>query len=89
MIEESKDMQDDPLELEDKYHDVDAMCAISVIENEITYLKSVAQKMPKGDEKSYYLSKIESLEFGKDNLETSVQSGIITPEKYVVNIKKY
>ena len=87
MIEESKDMQDDPLELEDKYHDVDAMCAISVIVNEITYLKSVAQKMPKGDEKSYYLSKIESLEFGKDNFQPWI-SNVIASFARIRQIKR-
>ena len=83
-MEESKDehvgvTSTDPIELEDCYHDGDGMCAISVIEDEIAYVKNLAAKS-KGDEKDYYLSKIDGLEFTKDNIGSSVQSGIMTPE---------
>lgn len=79
---------DDPIELEDTYHDADQMCCISVIEHEITYLKVMMKKM-KQDDKDFFETKIESLEFAKDNLESSVGSGIMTPEKYIIGVKKY
>jgi len=79
---------DDPIELEEFYHDADGMCAISVIEHEIAFVKNLANKA-RGDEKDYYLSKVDSLEFSKSNIEDSVGSGLITPEKYVADIKKF
>jgi len=57
-VEESKDevgnagpgaTSDDPIELEEFYHDADGMCAISVIEHEIAFVKNLAAKS-KGDE---------------------------------------
>ena len=91
-VEETKDevgaTSEDPIELEEFYHDADGMCAISVIEHEIAFVTNLAAKS-KGDEKDYYLSKVDSLEFSKTNIEDSVGSGIITPEKYVENIKKF
>jgi hypothetical protein len=62
------------------------MCAISVIEHEISYVKQMMAKM-RGDERSYYQNKVESLEFSKDQLEEYVGSGILTPDKYLLNIK--
>ena len=35
----------DPIELEDKYHDADEMCAVSVLEHEITYLTEFCEKI--------------------------------------------
>jgi hypothetical protein len=43
------DIADD---LEDKYHDISEMCAVSVIEHEISYLQAASAKM-KGDEKEF------------------------------------
>lgn len=62
------------------------MCAISVIEHEISYLTAMLSKM-KGDDKEYYKSKIESLEFSKGSLESNVSTGILTPEKYLNGVK--
>jgi len=64
------------------------MKAISVIEHEIAYLKELIMKI-KGDDKSYYQSKLEALEFEKESLESSVATGLITPEKYIANVKVY
>lgn len=62
------------------------MCAISVIEHEISYLTTLCAKM-RGDDKEYFKSKIESLEFSKGSLESNVQTGILTPEKYLNGVK--
>ena len=64
------------------------MKANSVIEHEIAYLKELIKKV-KGDDKSYYENKLEALEFEKENLESSVASGLITAEKYIANVKAY
>jgi hypothetical protein len=42
-----------------------------------------------GDDKEFFESKIESLSFAKDTIETNVQTGIITMEAYVENVKRY
>ncbi len=43
----------------------------------------------KGDDRDYFKSKIESLEFAKGSLESNVQTGILTPEKYLNGVKQY
>lgn len=65
------------------------MCAISVIENEVTFLQAMVKKMPQGDEREFFEAKMESLQFNKGTLETNVQTGVMTPDKYLVSIKKY
>jgi hypothetical protein len=46
-------------------------------------------KKLKGDDLDFFKSKIESLEFSKQSLETNVQTGIITPDKYIKGVKVY
>jgi hypothetical protein len=53
----------DPIELEDKYHDADEMCAVSVFEYEITYLTEFCEKIKSSEDKDFYTTKIESLSF--------------------------
>ena len=56
--------EQDIIELEEYYHEADPMCAISVIEHEISYLQLMCKKF-KGDDLDFFKSKIESLEFSK------------------------
>jgi hypothetical protein len=80
--------EQDIIELEEYYHEADPMCAISVIEHEISYLQLMCKKL-KGDDLDFFKSKIESLEFSKQSLETNVSTGIITPDKYIKSVKVY
>lgn len=53
----------DPIELEDKYHDADEMCAVSVLDYEITYLTEFSEKIKSSEDKDFYTTKIDSLSF--------------------------
>jgi len=76
--------------LEDKYHDPDSMVSMSVIENEIEYLKLLLIKYKnKPEEKEFFEMRIESLDFAKQSIETNVETGILTPESYVKRLTVY
>jgi hypothetical protein len=47
--------------LDEKYHDAEPMVAISVIENEITYLESRCKSMNPSDDREYFEAKLEIL----------------------------
>lgn len=86
-FEESKSVGEDVVELEEQYHDSEGMCAVSVLEHEIQYLKDKVKV--RSPEQDYFLTKIETLEFQKSALEDNVGNGIITPDKYLKNLKAY
>ena len=57
---------EDPLELEDKYHDPDTMVSMAAIEHEVEYLKVLLIKYKnKPDEKEFFEMRIDSLAFAK------------------------
>ncbi len=61
-FEESKsDDNEDVVEMEEKYHDSEGMCAVSVLEHEIKWLKDKVKV--KSHDRDYFLTKIETLEF--------------------------
>ena len=76
------------VELEEKYHDPDLMCAVSVIEHETEYLSLMCRKL-QGDDLEFFKMKIDSLNFAKDTLETNVSTGVLTIDKYMAGVKKY
>ena len=78
----------DDLECEEKFHDHDKMCAMTVILNEIEVMTQLVKTSPEAD-KSFYEDKKENLEFLKKTLETNISVGIITEEKYLHNLKNY
>ena len=81
---------EDPFELEDHYHDPDRMCSMGVIEHEINYLTEMSKRPGLEEEdKDYFVSKIDSLNFAKGSIETNVSTGITTMESYVKSVKKY
>ena len=61
--------EQDDIELEDKYHDIDAMESMSVIEHEMDYLTKFAKTVKDKDERDFYLDKVDSLKFKKKNEE--------------------
>lgn len=66
------------------------MISMAVIEHEVEYLSLMVQKYKNSpDEKDLYEAKVESLNFAKDNIETNVSTGILTPEGYIKQLKKY
>jgi len=62
----------DDLELEDKYHSVDDMEAMSVIEHEIEFLEKLIKTIKDKDEREYFADKIDSLKFKKSTIEANV-----------------
>ena len=66
-----KPQEQDIIELEEKYHDPDQMCALSVIEHEAEYLTLMCKKM-RGDDLEFFKMKIDTLNFTKSTLETNV-----------------
>lgn len=76
--------------MEERYHDPDTMVSMSVIEYEVEYLGKMIQKYKNSpDEKDLYEAKAESLNFAKDQIETNVSTGILTPESYLRQLRKY
>ena len=65
------------------------MVAISVIENEITYIESMCKSMSPSGELEYFQDKLEILYSQKETLENNVQIGLITPDKYCKNVTAY
>ena len=80
--------EQDEIELEEELHDLDTMCAVSVIEAEMELMKTLIKKSS-GHEKEFYSDKLGNLEFQKNTIESNIQIGIITPERYLGNLKKY
>ena len=82
--------EQDPTELEEKYHDVNAMISMAVIEKEAAYLDGLIQRYAnQPDEKSFFEFRKESLEFSKETIETNISTGVTTPESYVADLKQY
>lgn len=46
-------------------------------------------KMKNKDDRDFFQCKVESLEFSRDGLQSQVESGIITPDKYLADVKRY
>lgn len=64
------------------------MCSVSVIDNEITLMKSKIKNASKS-EKDFYNSKIEMLDSQKNMLIQKVQLGICTQDAYINDVNKY
>lgn len=77
---------DDEVEVEEMFHNPDDMHSMSVFEEEI----SIAEKKKNrgGKDATFYEDKAEILGWRKSDLENNVGDGIITPEKYIADIKK-
>ena len=58
----------DPLELEEQYHNSEEMCALSVIEGEIELMTQMITESKDPNDRDFYQSKKESLEFARDSL---------------------
>lgn len=59
---------DDDIELEDKYHDIETMESVSVIDHEIEYLTKLAKTIKDKDERDFYNDKVDSLKFKKSTI---------------------
>lgn len=68
------------------FNDPENMTAITVLEHEIKVCKALQAKG--GEEGEYYKEKAEILGWRKSDLEQNVGDGIVSPEKYVADIKK-
>ena len=80
---------EDDIELEDKYHDVDSMEAVSVIDHEVEYLTKLAKSTKDKDERDFYNDKIDSLKFKKSTIETNIENGYVSPQAYIASVTKF
>lgn len=80
---------EDDIELEDQYHDVDAMESVAAIDFEIDYLGKLVKTIKDKDERDFYNDKVDSLKFKKTTIESNIENGYITPESYIAGVKAY
>ena len=82
--------KDGLMDLEEKYHDVNNIPSMSVILKEIEVTEGqIKQYQNSEDELSFFNFKKENLDFAKDTLQTNFETGILTPVKYLSEIKEY
>jgi len=79
---------EDDIELEEELHDLDTMCAVSVIEAEMDLMQTLIKRAD-AHERDFYKDKLGNLEFQKSTIESNIQIGIMTPQRYLLNLKKY
>ena len=78
------------MDLEEKYHDVNNIPSMSVILKEIDVTEGQIKKYQNSeDELSFFNFKKENLDFARDTLQTNFETGILTPVKYLSDIKEY
>jgi hypothetical protein len=66
------------------------MIAMSVIEAEMELMQTFIKMTTKDAEKrEFFKDKLGNLEYTKSTIIGNIECGIMTPEKYVINIKKY
>lgn len=81
--------EDDDIELEDQYHEVDIMESIAAIEFEADYLAALLKSIKDKDERDFYADKIESLKFKKSTIQTNIANGYVSQEAYKTGVKEY
>jgi hypothetical protein len=74
---------EDDIELEDKYHDVDSMESVSAIDQEVDYLTKLVKTIKDKDERDFYNDKVDSLKFKKSTIESNIENGYVTPQTYI------
>ena len=80
----------DPIELEEKYHDPNSMVSVSVIEWEINYLGLMLQKYKNSpDDFSFFEFRKDSLTFAKETIQCNLQAGVTTPEIYTQVLRQF
>lgn len=66
------------------------MIAMSVIEAEMELMQTLIKTTTKDAEKrEFFKDKLGNLEYTKSTIIGNIECGIMTPEKYMANIKKY
>ena len=70
-------------------HDYDKMIAMSVIEAEMELMQTFIKTTKDAEKIEFFKDKLGNLEYTKSTIIGNIECGIMTPEKYMVNIKKY
>jgi hypothetical protein len=66
------------------------MIAMSVIEAEIELMQTFIKTSTRDAEKrEFFKDKLGNLEYAKTTIIGNIECGIMTPEKYIINIKEY
>lgn len=89
MKDVNKAAEDDDIELEDQYHDVDTMESVAAINFEADYLAKLVTTIKDKDERDFYADKIESLKFKKSTIESNIANQYVTLESYKAGVKGY
>ena len=80
----------DPIALEEKYHDPNTITSVAVIEWELKFLDMLMQKYKSSpDEFSFFEMSKDSLNFTKESIEGNIAAGVTSPESYVADIKQF
>ena len=80
---------EDDFELEDQYHEMDAMESVAAIDFEIDFLGKLIKTIRDKDEMDFYNNKVDSLKFKKKTIESNIENGYVTPESYIAGVKGY
>lgn len=75
--------------MEETVHDYDKMVAMSVIEAEMEIMQSLIKSTKDTEKREFFKDKYGNLEFAKSTIEGNIGMGILTPEKYLKNVKSY
>lgn len=80
---------EDDIDLEETVHDYDKMVAMSVIEAEMELMQTFIKTTKDAEKREFFKDKLGNLEYSKSTIMGNIECGIMTPEKYIINIKKY
>ena len=74
------------LEIYEKFHDVDSLKAMSVIEHETERCQKLMPTIQDPDMAGEMEVRIEALQMAKESIESDIQNGMLTPEGYFESI---
>lgn len=78
----------DPLDAEEKFHDIEQITSISVFDSEIAVMDEKMSTAHESD-RDFFKDKKESLEFAKEGISDQVQSGFLSMESYFERLEPF
>ena len=80
---------EDVIDLEEEYHDPDSIISMSALGHEEEYTKVMMQKYKNSqNEFDFFESKLDTLEYAKEDIMGQMQAGMLTEKKYLVKLEK-
>jgi hypothetical protein len=75
--------------LEEEYHDPEPIISMSALAHEEEYTKIMMQKYKNSqNEFDFFESKLDTLEYAKEDLAGQMSAGVLTEKKYLVKLEK-